>query len=438
MKYTEAVEYLLGIPKFSKGKTSQEDLKVYLAVLDNPQDGLKVIHVAGTNGKGSVCAYLTSCLIEAGYHVGTFTSPHLIRINERFAIDRKPVEDDIFTAAFQTVKETADRLIRQGYQHPTYFEFLFLMCMVMFRDAKVDYAVLETGLGGRLDATNVIDHPLICIITSISLDHVKILGDTILQIAGEKAGIIKSGIPVVYDSTNREAGSVMAGQAKRKGSPAYPVGGSSYSISSIDKHGICFCGADEAFGREEYSIPFIGEYQVENAMLAVTALGILSKTAHRINMEAVKKGLAGTVWPGRMEQALPGVYLDGAHNEGGMREFVKTANRVAGLGDGSGKVYVLFGVVADKDYETMVRELCSQVNFDAAVLAHIDNTRALDVERMRGVFEACTDKPVYAFQTVEEAVDKVISMKTEEDTVFCVGSLYLIGSIKEVIGRKIP
>lgn len=438
MEYTEAVEYLLGIPKFSKGKTSPEDLKVYLAALDNPEEGLKVLHVAGTNGKGSVCAYLTSGLMESGYHVGTFTSPHLIRINERFAIDRKPVEDDIFTAAFATVKETADRLMRQGYQHPTYFEFLFLMCMVMFRDAKVDYAVLETGLGGRLDATNVIERPLICVIASISLDHVKILGDTIPQIAGEKAGIIKEGVPVVYDCTNREAASVMAGQAKRKNSPAYPVGGASYSISSIDRQGIRFFGADEAFGKEEYSIPFIGEYQVENAMLAVTALGVLSRSDRQITSEAVKKGLANTVWPGRMEQALPGVYLDGAHNEGGMREFVKTANRAAALGGGTGKVYVLFGVVADKDYETMVRELCSQVNFDAAVLAHIDNTRALDVERMKGVFESCTDKPVYAFQTVEEAVDKVLSMKSEEDTVFCVGSLYLIGSIKEVIGRKIP
>lgn len=433
MEYTEAVEYVLGIPKFSKGKTSPEDLKVFLAALGNPEEGQQVIHVAGTNGKGSVCAYLTSCLKEAGYRVGTFTSPHLVRINERFAIDKQPVDDDTFARAFTVVKETVDRLTRQGFSHPTYFEFLFLMCMVMFREEGVDYTVLETGLGGRLDATNVIERPRICVITSISLDHVKILGDTIPQIAGEKAGIIKSEVPVVYDNLNPEAGVVMAARAKTVGSPAYPVDRRLYQADALDRDGIRFIGASEAFGREIYRIPFIGEYQMENAMLAVTALGVLSKSDSRITGQVVKQGLLKTVWPGRMEQVLPGVYLDGAHNEGGMREFVKTANRVAGAG--RGKVYVLFGVVADKDYETMVRELCSQVRFDAAVLTHVDNSRALDVENVRKAFAASTDKPLYACETVEEAVRTVLSLKQEEDTVFCVGSLYLVGSIKEVIGR---
>ena len=201
MNYKEIVDYIEEIPKFTS-KNPLEHTKNLLARLGNPQNDRKVIHVAGTNGKGSVCAYLDSMLRTGGYHVGLFTSPHLVKINERFKIDGVMVSDEQFVKAFEKVRTIIKEAQADGLDHPSYFETLFLMCMVIFQEAQVEYVVLETGLGGRLDATNTVDKPLACIITSISKDHVEYLGDTITQIAGEKAGIIKPGVPVIYDGKN--------------------------------------------------------------------------------------------------------------------------------------------------------------------------------------------------------------------------------------------
>ena len=188
MNYREIVDYIEEIPKFTSKK---------------------VIHVAGTNGKGSVCAYLDSMLRAGGYKVGLFTSPHLVKINERFKINGEMISDERFVKAFEEVQKIIKKAQEDGLDHPSYFETLFLMGMVVFKEANVDYVVLETGLGGRLDATNTVDHPLACIITSISLDHVEYLGDTIGKIAGEKAGIIKPQVPVIYDGHQPEASEVI-------------------------------------------------------------------------------------------------------------------------------------------------------------------------------------------------------------------------------------
>ena len=204
MNYKEIVDYIEEIPKFTS-KNPLDHTKELLKRLGNPQNTMKVIHVAGTNGKGSVCAYLDSMLRNGGYHVGLFTSPHLVKINERFKIDGVMVTDEEFIKAFETVREIILQAQQDGLDHPSYFETLFLMCMVIFQKKQVDYVVLETGLGGRLDATNTVDRPLACIITSISKDHVEYLGNTIAEIAGEKAGIIKPGVPVIYDGKNPEA-----------------------------------------------------------------------------------------------------------------------------------------------------------------------------------------------------------------------------------------
>ena len=187
------------------------------------ENHFKVIHVAGTNGKGSTCAFLTSILREAGYSCGLFTSPHLVEINERFQINEVNIDNDTFLAAFQKVKALADELVAEGSYHPTYFEMLFLMGMVIFAQAGVDYVTLETGLGGRLDATTAIEDPAACVITSISLDHMQYLGDTVAKIAGEKAGIIVPGVPVIFDGNDPSAAEVIRAHARELRSPFYEV-----------------------------------------------------------------------------------------------------------------------------------------------------------------------------------------------------------------------
>ena len=188
--YDEAVEYLLNIPKFSK-KTTKENLLELLKRLGNPHKAMKIIHVAGTNGKGSVCAFLNTLLLAAKKQTGLFTSPHLVKMNERMRINGKDVSDERFLQVFQQVYQTVGQMLKQGFTHPSFFEYLFVMALVLFEKENVEYVILETGLGGRLDATNIIEHPMLTIITSISFDHTEILGDTLHKIAMEKAGIIK-------------------------------------------------------------------------------------------------------------------------------------------------------------------------------------------------------------------------------------------------------
>ena len=204
MNYEEAVAYIEETPKFTT-KNKLSHTKECLRRLGNPEKKFRVIHVAGTNGKGSTCAFLTSIFREAGYSCGLFTSPHLVTINERFQINEQNIDDDTFLAAFLKVRALADELVAECSYHPTYFEMLFLMGMVIFADAGVDYVMLETGLCGRLDATTAVEEPAACVITSISFDHMQYLGNTIREIAGEKAGIIVPGVPVIFDGNDKEA-----------------------------------------------------------------------------------------------------------------------------------------------------------------------------------------------------------------------------------------
>lgn len=217
MTYSEAVDYILEIPKFTK-KNDAVHTKTFLKYLGNPQESLKVIHVAGTNGKGSVCAYLDGMLRSEGKRTGLFTSPHLVKINERIAVDGEPVSDGEFCRAFDAALAAVKMMEAEGLSHPTFFEFLLGMALYTFRRSGTEYAVLETGLGGRLDATSAVEPPLVCVITSIGYDHMQYLGDTIEQIAAEKAGIIRPGVPVFYASSSEESDRVIEkdGGEKRK------------------------------------------------------------------------------------------------------------------------------------------------------------------------------------------------------------------------------
>ena len=329
-------------------KHPPEHTRELLSRLGNPQEGIKIIHVAGTNGKGSVCAYLNAMLLAGGKKTGLFTSPHLVRINERFQINGEDVSDEQFLDAFLKVEKAAKEYEAEGEGHPSYFETLFLMGMLIFKEAGVEYLVMETGLGGRLDATNVVEKPLACIITSISRDHTEYLGDTLEAIAGEKAGIIKAGVPVIYDASQPSPASVIAAKAKEMGSPAWPMEPSFYEMKTQSREGITFTFAYLGGEKAELAIPYVAKYQMMNASLAFYTMHIL-QDVHDIPKNVLAEGLSKIKWPCRMEMAAPGVIIDGAHNEDGIAQFVSTAGYFAK----ENEITILFTAVADKHYHEM-------------------------------------------------------------------------------------
>ncbi len=431
MTYAQAVAYIDETPKFTK-KNTLLNTKAILQKLGNPQDSMKILHVAGTNGKGSVCAYLSSILTTAGKHTGLFTSPHLVEINERFQIDQEPVSDDAFLAAFHRVMDCVEEMQKEGCAHPTYFELLFLIGMVLFAENRVEYLVLETGLGGRLDATNAVEHPLVSIITSISLDHVEYLGDTIPAIAGEKAGIIKAGVPVVYDGTLPEVEQVMLAKAGEMGAKAYPVRPEMYEVLAETNKDIDFSIHSGYYEYKKLKISSVAEYQVMNALEAVTAIRVID-TEEAFTEEIIREGLARMKWQGRMETVLPGVILDGGHNKAGVAEFVKTAKRL----EENYPVTLLFSAVSDKDYEHMIETICRELRFHTVVVTEVGCNRAVPASHLAACFRRFSKVRILECPKISDALETALEAKGEDGMLFCVGSLYLVGDIKrELRNRK--
>lgn len=429
MNYTEAVDYIETIPKFTV-KHPPEHTRELLSRLGNPQEGIKIIHVAGTNGKGSVCAYLNAMLLAGGKKTGLFTSPHLVRINERFQINGEDVSDEQFLNAFLKVEKAAKEYEAEGEGHPSYFETLFLMGMLIFKEAGVEYLVMETGLGGRLDATNVVEKPLACIITSISRDHTEYLGDTLEAIAGEKAGIIKAGVPVIYDASQPGPASVIAAKAKEMGSPAWPMEPSFYEMKTQSREGITFTFAYPGGEKAELAIPYVAKYQMMNASLAFYTMHIL-QDVHDIPKNVLAEGLSKIKWPCRMEMAAPGVIIDGAHNEDGIAQFVSTAGYFAK----ENEITILFTAVADKHYHEMIGEICEGIHPSHVVATQIDGSRVVPAEVLAEDFRkaGCTD--VCAEPEIGAAYEKALGKKGS-GMMFCVGSLYLAGELKAYLAKR--
>ncbi len=421
MNYEKIVEYIEEIPKFTV-KNPPEHTKEMLRRLGNPEAQIKVIHVAGTNGKGSTCAYLASMLTAGGCKTGLFTSPHLVKINDRFRIDGEIMSDEDFAESFLRVKKVIDEAKEDGYAHPSYFETLFLMGVDYYNRQNVDYLVLETGLGGGKDPTNCVEKPLACIITSISIDHVQYLGDTIPAIASEKAGIIKPGVPVIYDGHVEDAAKVIEARAKELGSPAYALMPEQYSLKEQNREGITF-----EFEGEELRIPYIAEYQMMNASLAYFTMKKL-QSVHGISDDLLKQGIQNVKWPGRMETILPGVIVDGAHNADGVAQFVKTVHQFRQ----NNRVVLLFSAVSDKDYEKMIQLICEDIKPHAVVTTQIQGERLISAEKLAELFEQYGATQVTAVPDVKEALDKALLLQ-QDGMVFCVGSLYLIGEIKATL-----
>lgn len=429
MNYTEAVDYIETIPKFTV-KHPPEHTRELLSRLGNPQEGIKIIHVAGTNGKGSVCAYLNAMLLAGGKKTGLFTSPHLVRINERFQINGEDVSDEQFLNAFLKVEKAAKEYEAEGEGHPSYFETLFLMGMLIFKEAGVEYLVMETGLGGRLDATNVVEKPLACIITSISRDHTEYLGDTLEAIAGEKAGIIKAGVPVIYDASQPGPASVIAAKAKEMGSPAWPMEPSFYEMKTQSREGITFTFAYPGGEKAELAIPYVAKYQMMNASLAFYTMHIL-QDVHDIPKNVLAEGLSKIKWPCRIEMAAPGVIIDGAHNEDGIAQFVSTAGYFAK----ENEITILFTAVADKHYHEMIGEICEGIHPSHVVATQIDGSRVVPAEVLAEDFRkaGCTD--VCAEPEIGAAYEKALGKKGS-GMLFCVGSLYLAGELKAYLAKR--
>ena len=368
--YEEIVESILEIPKFTK-KNNLNHTRELLKQLGSPQEKFHVIHVAGSNGKGSVCAYIDSVLRQAGKKTGMFTSPHLVHMEERFALDGKPCDRNLFVRAAEQVGMAADVMVQKGLPYPTFFEYIFAMGMVIFAEQQVEYAVLETGLGGRLDATNVIRKPVLTVITSISLEHTEILGDTISEIAAEKAGILKAGVPAVYDAALPEVQEVIETSASSLKCPLCPVFPKDIKILLNNRKKIAF-SYDSGYDITEIEIPFAAPYQAGNAALALRAVQCLMEIEH-IPRETVRRGFSQVKWKGRMQQVSSEVYFDGAHNLDGIEKFLEAAGLVS-----EKPAVLLFSMVKEKDYLGAAERLLAAGNWEEIVLTTVPGMRGME------------------------------------------------------------
>lgn len=436
MNYTEAIAYIEDIPKFTK-KNKPENTLEMVRRLGHPERKMKVIHVAGTNGKGSVCAFLSSILTGAGKRTGLFTSPHLVDITERFQINGEQVRQDVFAEAFTRVKQVVDEMIADGYAHPAYFELLFGVGLLVFEREQVEYLVMETGLGGRLDATNLVEHPIVTVLTSISMDHMEYLGNTIEEIAGEKAGIIKEGVPVIYDGRVPEVERIILKEAAKKHAKAYPYYADMTEILDKTDKSIDFIlnyKYDDGMGRAcvssmKITVPYLAEYQLVNSSLAVLAMRAVDPDG-RVSDDEIAEAILRTRWQGRMETVMPGVVLDGAHNADGIREFIRTVVSVQERMD----VSLLFSAVSDKEYEKMICEICEEAHFSRVTVTQVGGARIVPAEQLAEVFRKYTKAPVTAYGDVGEAFEAALAGRGD-GMLFCAGSLYLVGELKAVLGR---
>lgn len=421
--YSKAVEYLLDIPKFTKNKDNT-NLRKILECMGNPDKDMKIIHVAGTNGKGSTCSFVNNILMAAGKTVGMFTSPHLVKINERIKINGQDISDDKFFRAFLDVKEAVDKIIKEGGEHPTFFEYIFLVGIRALSEAKVEYGIFEVGLGGRLDATNIFEEPLVSIITSVSMDHMEILGDTIEKIAMEKAGIIKAEVPVVYYGEDKKVDRIIKKEVEKKKTIGFSIKNSDIKINSKTNKAIDFCFANSYDKYGCFEVPFVMEYQTRNAALAICATKLILKD---LDEETIGKGLKNTVWSGRMELVTERTYIDGAHNYDGVLQFKEYVNEL--MHKENAKAYILFSVVKEKEYYEMMNLIEEIDNCKGFLVAPIMNARAAAVEDMAQYLRK-SGKEVYTFATLGEAYDYGQKLIKDKDYLFCVGSLYMVGEIK--------
>ncbi|MCD7738587.1 MAG: bifunctional folylpolyglutamate synthase/dihydrofolate synthase [Lachnospiraceae bacterium] len=431
--YENTVERLCRIPGFTR-KHSVEETRAFLAYMGNPEKNMRIVHVAGTNGKGSVCAYLAGILTRAGYRVGLFTSPHLVDIRERFQIDGEPISKESFLDAVDHVEAM---LGESKTDAPTFFEMMFYIGMYVFSRAQVDILILETGMGGRLDATNAVSVKDLTLITKIGLDHTKYLGSTLEEIAGEKAGIIMSGVPVIVEAGNDEVADIFCRKAQEKGSCCRILSKKDYGEILIRKKSIDFSFYSHYYGTIRPGLSTLALYQVDNTALALAAAESLVERgivdSERVTREVLLAGLSETCWAGRMEEILPGFFVDGAHNVDGVQALIRSV-----AADGcTGQRSLIFSASADKDYPQMLKLLSDSGLFSRIILTPMQSKRGAGKEELLGAAgRAGCDAYIETGDSLSEVLEQVTKKIPEGNRVYLAGSLYFVGEAKEYLSKR--
>jgi len=431
MNYDEALKYISNTNRFGM-KLGLETITKLLELLGNPQENLNIIHVAGTNGKGSVCSFISNILIDGGYSVGLYTSPYLENFTERIRVDKKEIPRDEVARIVQLIDEKISIMLKEGYSSPTEFEIVTAMAFYYYNYCKVDYVVLEVGLGGRYDATNVINSSLVSVITSISLDHIGVLGNTVPKIAYEKAGIIKeNGAAIVYGQ-KREAEEVIKDICKQKNAEFIGVEFGSIEVVKSDVKSQVFNYTSSDFKYENIEIALIGEHQMKNSVLAINTIEYLNKNYKiNISIDNIKSGLLKTEWPGRIEviKEKPLFIIDGAHNLDGAKSLAKVLEK-----NFSGKKGILIiGMLKDKDVDSVLEVLTPY--FKKVVATYPVSDRSMEPELLKEKISKYVED-VVAIENINGAVEYAIGKSTEDDVIIAAGSLYMIGSIRTIIKEE--
>jgi len=429
LNYSQAEEYLDSfvnyeqIPGISYAQPgySLRHVEELLNRMGNPQLAARTIHIAGTKGKGSAAAMIAQVLSDSGYKTGLYTSPHLHTLRERISVDGSLISEAEFAAAMAEVKPFIESMRQDTvFRQLTYFEALTALAFAYFKKKQVDFQVLEVGLGGRLDATNV-TRPVVCIITSISLDHTQILGNSLEEIAREKAGIIKSGCWVVISPQPEEAASVITAICREKEANVVQVG------KDVTWHKI---GGDLHYqslviegrtSKYQVSIPLLGDFQLENAATAVAALEILSSTGFAISTADIAQGLAQVKWPGRFQilQQHPTVLVDGAHNVASMKVLVSNIKAYFSYK----RIFLVFGTSCDKDIPGIINELVALS--PQVIVTQTPHSRAAPLSTLAAEFSKRGIEPEIR-ETISEAISRALSLADRTDIICVTGSLFVV------------
>lgn len=423
MNYEEALQYINQLN--SKGiALGLERIEALLDRLGNPQKGQRFVHVAGTNGKGSVCAFLDSALREAGLRVGRYISPTLYDYRERIQINGQYISKQAVASLLTTIQQACAQMERQGLEPPTVFEVETALAFLYFAEQHCDYVLLEVGMGGRLDSTNVITQPVLSVITPISLDHTRMLGDHLAAIAAEKGGIVKPHCPAVLGPQQPEAQAVLTARCQQCGITPLQV-----DVNQIQKQQWSWQGQRFSYGRwSQLTIGLSGDYQRVNGAIAIEALQLLQKEEPALTDEAIRAGLAKARWPGRFEiiGQAPLFVVDGAHNPAGAQALAQTLQEhFAGK-----RIWLLLGVFRDKDYQQIGAILsgCSQTVF----CFQPQHERGLEAELLAAAV-APYFQQVQVAESAEQAVQQVLQRADREDVVVSCGSLSTIGAVQRAV-----
>jgi len=444
LRYEEALAYLQQLTKFGFN-FGLGRIRELLRRMGNPHHNLRVIHIGGTNGKGSTLAMAASILQAAGYRVGTFTSPHLHSYTERFVINGVQISRSRVARLVASLRPHLDGMVAEGFEHPTEFEVSTALAFRFFFEEGVDFLVLEVGLGGSIDSTNVVESPLVTVITNVSLDHMEYLGNSVAEIAEKKAGIIKQGVPLVTAEVDPDVLSVLFQTAREKGAPVTRV----LSFPGKEAEGpfpyrrVVFRGGDFSLAgqllsveglREKYEnlfLPLLGRHQLANAASAVAVAELLAEKGYGIGREAIYAGLAKTVWPARLEvyPGEPAVIIDGAHNHAGARSLRQALDDYF---PDKGIIFVL-GMLGDKEHAKVVGELIPRAR--AVVVTRPESPRAGGWDRVAAEARRYLSA-VYVVEKIPDALKKAFSLARPRDVVCVTGSLYMVADARELIRKQ--